>query len=233
MDDPRPGFGATARRFAARARSRGIGEVAREIAGATRGRLSSEGVLRFLTRGTTGDVEPSIPELSFRRADLDDAAGYAREVGTDSSGTFIARLDRTNWCYLAEVGGRIVHASWATTSGAWIGEIGRYFVVPEGGLYVYESWTSPEARGRGIYPDVLRRIAADVAPRGIDEIWIGVGEGNRPSVRAIEKAGFVVAFEIAFRRRAGRISLEAPVGPRSEAFARVIHESWPRRGVVG
>jgi GNAT superfamily N-acetyltransferase len=225
VDDPRPGSSATLRRYATRIRRRGPLEVATEVAGAIRASISSRGRLRFLTRGT----QPSgagLPDLTMRRAGAADADRYARHVGTHSPHTFRRRLGPGTNCYLVLDDQQILHASWVTTAGAWVGELRMYFVVPRASAYVYESFTSPDARGRGIYPAMLRYIASDAAPRA-KELWIGVGEDNDSSVRAISKGGFVPAFDVAFSRRLGRVRVESLSGPRSDEATRVLGTAWP------
>ncbi|MQB01707.1 MAG: GNAT family N-acetyltransferase [Actinobacteria bacterium] len=226
MDDPRAGSSATLRRYATRIRHRGPLEVATEVAGAVRSSISSRGRLRFLTRGTLpSDV--GLPDLTMRPAGAEDADRYARQVGTDSPHTFRRRLGPGTDCYLALDGQRIVHSSWVTTAGAWVGELRLYFVVPLASAYVYESYTSPDARGRGIYPAMLRYIASDAARDAPKELWIGVGEDNEPSIRAISKGGFVPAFDVAFSRRLGRVEVESIAGPRSDEAAQVLSRDWP------
>jgi GNAT superfamily N-acetyltransferase len=114
-----------------------------------------------------------------------------------------------------------------TRSGAWIGEVRRYFIVPERGAYIYESFTNPDLRGRGIYPAMLNFIATEAAQRGLGELWIGVGASNRPSVRAIAKGAFEPAFDIVFRRRLGAVRIETITGPRSDEASQVIQKRWP------
>ena len=190
-----------------------------------RSAIGSGTTLIFLARGPGSD--PPATTTSIRVAEATDADVYARDVGTDSPRTFVDRLDPTTRCYLALHDRRIVHATWVTSSAAWIGEIRRYFVVPERSLYIYESFTSPDVRGRGIYPEVLRHIAADARREGSTELWIGVGDTNAPSLRAIDKAGFARAFDISARRRWGRVEIRSTAGPRAAVADEVIREGWP------
>lgn len=225
MDDPRPRSSATVRRYATRVRARGAGEVASELLGAIRSAASSRGVLSFLTR-PTADSAPDPAGLMTRHATPADAERYAVEVGTDSPHSFRGRLSPHTHCYLVLDGQRILHASWVTTTGAWVGELRRYFIAPGSSAYVYESFTHPDARGRGIYPAALRHIASDAAADGLGELWIGVGDDNRASIRAIAKASFVPAFDVSFSRRLGRVRIEGVAGPRSDEAADILRRTW-------
>lgn len=205
----------------ARARSRGPLEVAASIRGEMRAAIGSEGTLEFLVRDTQATC-PESDDLSFRAATFSDAPAYASQIGTDSAATFRARLTNTTSCYLVESRGRIAHASWVTTSGAWTAELGCLVAPPSGAAYVYESFTDPALRGRGIYPFALWCICAELSSQGIEEVWIGVEATNASSIKAIVKAGFQPAFSLSFRRRWGKLEVDAARGPRTEAARAMI-----------
>ena len=191
------------------------------MVGGLRSGIGSAGTLEFLARDTDANCAES-EELTFRAAGFADAATYAAQIGTDSVATFRARLTDTTSCYLVETGGRIAHASWVTTSGAWTAELGCLVTPPAGSAYVYESFTDPALRGRGIYPFALSCICAQLSSQEIDEVWIGVDATNAPSLRAITKAGFEPAFALDFRKRRGKLEVDAARGPRAEAAAALI-----------
>lgn len=207
-------------------RSRGPGEVADSLRGQLRSAIGSEGVLEFLTRETTAETCPERDDLTIRAASFADAVAYERSIGTDSSATFRARLTDTTSCYLVFFEQRIAHASWVTTSAAWTGEIRAFVTPPADSAYVYESFTGPALRGRGIYPWALRCICAELATQGFQRAWIGVERGNVPSLRAISKAGFESAFSVPYRRRLGRLSVESPAGPKAEVAGRLLSMYW-------
>ena len=230
MNDPRPGVVATIRRYLTRLRRRGPGEVGKALAGSTRAFRRSHGVIRFLERSTEEAPGPTSVGLVVRRATPADADAYARDIATDSRFTFVGRIGDGTECYLALEGDRIVHATWVTTSAAWIGELGRYFVPEGGSAYVYESYTSPPARGRGIYPVVLRHIALALRDEGVRTLWIGVGADNAPSIRAIQKAGFTPAFDVSFEISWGRIDVPTVTGSRASEVEKMIRRRLPAKG---
>lgn len=226
MPETRPTPAELLSKMLARARSRGPSEVTATLWDQLSSTLSSQGTLDFLTRETP-DICPTTSGLTFRAAQFSDAEGYARDIGTDSRATFRTRLTDTTSCYLVLAGDRIVHASWVTTSSAWTAELRAYVTPPDGSAYVYESFTGPQVRGRGIYPMTLRCICAELNSRGIARVYIGVDAANRPSLRAITKASFEPIFSIGYASRFGRLEVGAPEGPGAE----LAHELLaPRRG---
>lgn len=205
-----------------RVRTRGPGEVTASLRDQVRSAIGSQGMLEFLTRDTDGEDCAETPELSFRSANFADASAYARQIGTDSPATFRARLTDATSCYLVEAGGRIAHASWVTTAGAWTEELRTVVTPPPDSAYVYESFTDPALRGRGIYPLALGCICAELSARGLGTVWIGVESTNLASVRAIAKAGFRPAFSIAFRKTWGRLQVEPARGPLADLAGELL-----------
>ncbi|MPZ68143.1 MAG: GNAT family N-acetyltransferase [Actinobacteria bacterium] len=217
MPDRRPTPVQVAGKLTQRARTRGPGEMIGLGLERLRKAWSSEERLLFLVHPAGGDDPIDPPDLVFRAATPEDGSIYARDIGTDSAATFRARLSDATRCWLVLHEGKIAHATWTTTATAWTREVGRYFKPPPGDGYIYESFTSPAVRGRGIYPLALKHILARLGAEGIARMWVGVEADNEPSIRAITKAGFEVAFEISYRRRFGRLTLGIPEGPLAEA----------------
>lgn|GEM_PF-1515065 len=223
------------RKAAARAAARGPREALSAFAARIKGGIHSQGVLIFLVRDLGGTVAPPVPEgMAVRRATAADDRSYARDIGTDSPTTFRRRLSASTGCWLLLERDRILHATWTTTGAAWAGEIRRFFRPPDGDIYIYESFTRPEARGRGAYPLILGHVCGDAAAAGLTRAWIGVEKHNEPSMRAITKAGFRPALEIEFGRRWGRLRVGQPHGPRADDCRDcfVHHSSRPGAGAI-
>ena len=215
MPDHKPGPVTVYRKLGTRLRRRGLGEVftltvdrIRELA-ASDDRLIAHSLV-------VGDMPPtSTPQdLVFKTADSSDGAAYARDIGTDSAITFGWRLAGGGLCFVVLKRDLIVHATWGTYSSAWTRELQRYFCPPGGDLYVYESYTRPEVRGWGVYTFALRQIATWAAENATKRLWVAVEHDNPASLKAVAKAGFVPAFEVAFKRRMGRLTVSPPMGPR-------------------
>lgn len=162
---------------------------------------------------STGGPAIGLPGITIREIETGESAVYERDVANEPSATVDKRLQSpTSTCWIADEGGRFVHASWVETRAAWVGEADRFFVVPDGDAYIYESFTRPEMRGRGVYPAVLTAASVELAHRGIKRLWIAAETTNQPSLRAIEKAGFSRRFEVKVQRRWGRSQVRVPPG---------------------
>jgi ribosomal protein S18 acetylase RimI-like enzyme len=206
MPDRRPTLKALIHKTVARLDARGPREVVHLAAERVKGAWSSEQRLKILARPCREERSEQGP-LVVRRATPDDAAAYARHIGTDSASTFTDRLSSTTGCYLVFEGYLIVHATWCTTSAAWTREIAAYLEPPPSDAYIYESFTRAEVRGRGVYPLAIRAISTDLHREGRDRMWVGVEADNAPSVRALTKGGFEERFDLVITRRFGRVSV--------------------------
>src|SRR5262249_42637242 len=94
--------------------------------------------------------------------------------------------------YLGVVGSTVVHTAWV--------RVCEQIVIPEAGpdcridlgrpdSIIYDCWTPPQVRGRGIYTQVLRCLAEVEVGSGRDA-WVYCEHSNSASRRGIEKAGF-------------------------------------------
>ena len=233
----RPSPAAIASKISTRLVARGPVEVLAEGAGRIRSWFSSSGLLVFLVAPAEPDPErrddeqlrPAPPavardDLILHQAAPSDARSYAREIGTDSPSTFTGRLSTDTWCFLVSdrATRTLMHASWVTTGSAWTRELDRYVVAPERAAYTYESFTRPEARGRGIYPYTLRSMKAWAADSDLRELWVAVEASNAPSLKAVAKAGFVEAFRVPVSKKLGRTTVGPPQGPRASEAAGIL-----------
>jgi RimJ/RimL family protein N-acetyltransferase len=226
MFDHRPGPVTVCRKLGARIRARGPREVLDLMVGRVREFVGSDDRLIMHVHSADEQDGTSTPEdLEFKSAEPSDAPAYSHDIGTDSVNTFRMRLSDNTVCFLVVRDGLVVHATWGTFSSAWTRELQRYFCPPPGDLYVYESYTRPEVRGRGVYPFALRQIARWAAERGIKRLWVGVEHDNPASLKAVAKAGFTPAFEVSFGRRLGRLTVHPPAGPRADDCTGCISET--------
>lgn len=207
MPDVRPSLRENLAKTLNRVRARGPIEVWDLVSSRVRDNLWSDDVLVVFSAATGGDPAPR-SDLHLSLARSQDAADFARDIGTDSEDTFLARLSDKSLCYLVRDEERILHSSWVSLFAAWTRELRGYVVPPAGDAYVYESFTRADARGRGVYPFALTGIRADLASKGVGTVWVAAEADNHASQRAIGKAGFEERYRLAYRRRLGAFKLE-------------------------
>lgn len=215
-------------RLLTRARTRGVSEVAELALTRTREWISSRDSLVMLVKDVGG--QPERADGDVRPAGPGDALAYARDIGTESPRTFRARLSDATRCWLVTEGSRLIHASWVTSEAAWTRELRRWVSPPEHDVYIYESFTTAAARGRGAYPRALAGIASWATGADIGRLWVAVEKDNAASLRAVAKAGFRVSYEVGYRRRWGRLTIDLPAGEMADCARTMIRSSRPATG---
>lgn len=85
--------------------------------------------------------------------------------------------------YFVENNREIVHTSYV------LGNCFKFRFMKKGDIEIGPCYTNKEHRGKGIYPEVLRKICSERNNQNTN-IYIFVEENNISSIRGIEKSGF-------------------------------------------
>lgn len=133
--------------------------------------------------------EKSVSDWNEMR--LQDSDYFARLIGMPAV-DLRARLERGDRCYYIERNGELLHFSWAQYSGSHhLLPAGQDIDIERQQVCIYHCYTSPEARGRGLYPAALQRIIEESSAIGCHLAWIYTTDDNVASKRGIQKSGFV------------------------------------------
>jgi len=100
------------------------------------------------------------------------------------------RIREGQVCAVALHGNDVIAYCWLTWQPEWVAEIDRLVVPGPDEAYLYEAYTVPAWRGRGLFSAMLLRLLAFARARGRRRALIFVLDRNLPSRRAIERAGF-------------------------------------------
>jgi GNAT superfamily N-acetyltransferase len=95
-------------------------------------------------------------------------------------------------CAVAWAGTDVVAYCWLTGAPVAVAEIDRLLIPGPDEVYLYEAFTSPAWRGRGLFQALLVRLQHFAHARGRRRALIFVLASNVPSWRAIEGAGFAM-----------------------------------------
>jgi GNAT superfamily N-acetyltransferase len=90
----------------------------------------------------------------------------------------------------------VVYSSWVQPQALVIDELRWTWKLVPGDAVVYDVVTMPDWRGKGIYPDALRRLCGMLAEQGTRHLWIYAERENASSIQGIRKAGFEYHGEI-------------------------------------
>ena len=137
-----------------------------------------------IVKGTPADLEESRRQLG--------AGPVPWELQCD-------RYDGVRDFFVYKERGAIGHISWLY----YPQDPNRILRLGEGECEVKFCLTTPDMRGRGLYPLALQAIQRHLADGGYRRCFICVKEDNLPSIRGIERAGF---------RRLGAVRIRKVLG---------------------
>jgi len=100
------------------------------------------------------------------------------------------RLEAGHWCFVARYDGRVVHAGWAATQRAWIDYLACEIRLAPDEVYVYDSFTSPDFRGKNISPARHTQALLYFQDAGYRRIVAVILPENKPAFKVFEKVGF-------------------------------------------
>ncbi len=134
---------------------------------------------------------------TIRRDVVEDLLGYEPAYTWQSRQRFLstslARLKDGHHVYTYAEEGRLLHYGWFTEGPdqSLLSESCQPFAFPPNSAYLFDFYTFPQARGRGLYTHCLQKMLSDLSHvPGTDKIYIAVMADNRPARHVIDKMGF-------------------------------------------
>lgn len=107
--------------------------------------------------------------------------------------TSLKRLEKGLHVYTCSEKGRLLHYGWLIKrqERSLLREVNQEYHYPPNSACLYDFYTFPSARGRGIYTSSIRKMLSDAARiPGTEWIYSAVLADNYPSLHVIEKIGF-------------------------------------------
>ena len=175
--------------------------------------------------------------LTDAEAGLADVLAGLRGVATED---YTARWRQGHALVCArDTAGRPLAWGWliapAAAAAAVLFEWGMRLVVPPGGAFLWDFFTLPAARGRRLYPALLRAAARHCQARGLAAPAIYCNVGNTASRRGMLAAGYEGAHPVAVARLGPVYRVTTPHGSRlvwpghAVPLAFLLGESAPAR----
>ncbi len=147
----------------------------------------------FVREVTLAEAVPAMPGYIVRAATLADVPHVQQAMqasGDYPADVVVSRLQDGRHPFVVEEDDRVVSYGWVALSGDNVGDMGLSIRLRSHHAYIYDCATHPSYRGRGLYPALLRVMAADLGRGGWSCVWIGTAPGNFTSQRGIVRAGF-------------------------------------------
>ena len=158
-------------------------------------RLSSPlvecGSVMFLMRGLDQDLpEPEIPPpLTLREASPSDLPLLLGACDPSrSSEMLLARFRRGDFCFVAmDADGMVVHSCWATTGPGRIPELAMEVLPAPREVYLYDGYTRPDVRHRGIFALAFHFMLTSLRAAGFNRVCCYVRSDNLLSLRVVQR----------------------------------------------
>ena len=140
------------------------------------------------------------------------------------------RMREGQVCAVVRHGSEVIAYCWLTDQPEWVAEIGRLVVPRPHEVYLYDAFTAPAWRGRGLFQAMLMRLLAYARAQGRRRALIFVLNRNRASRRAIERTGFEL-FQAVSRVKVWGLKRLWFRGPRAgrQSVTLVVRDAMARR----
>lgn len=144
------------------------------------------------------DTAIDIVELTM--TDVDDCIACNPGVTVE---IYSKRLQAGSRCYAVRMNNQIVTTSWVATNRVWIDFIRREMTLSKSEVYIYDSYTHPEYRGKRLQAVMLQQVLAQYRKAGYRQIGVIIAPENRSNIKSRTRSGFKRSHWI-FAIKAGR-----------------------------
>ncbi len=165
-----------------------------------------------------GALSEDVSELTRDRID------QMLEIMYVSRKELLARFDRGERCFAVLEHNHIISAFWSQVGLKDWNEMHLQFSLQPDQAWMYNAVTVKPARGRGLYPRIIRHMVDTLRQEGINQYYIDVQPENRASVRGLAKAGFTRIAMVTTRKVFSKSKYSVVVFDRSrwDQLARLI-----------
>ncbi len=132
-------------------------------------------------------AEPD-PDLEIKELTTDDISTMLEVMYVSRAG-LQRRFRHGDRCFAVLDSGKIVSYFWAQFGLRDLCELHLKFNLRPNQTWMYNAITVKTARGRGLYPNIIRYMAKTLIHSGIEEAFVDVAPSNIASIHGLEKAG--------------------------------------------
>jgi GNAT superfamily N-acetyltransferase len=132
---------------------------------------------------------PALP-VQIQLLDENEVDDYLALRPDADRSTVVDRLQAGNLCFAARHEGRVVSTCWATSRNARIDYLACGIDLSAGDIYLFDAFTDPRHRGKGIAPALCRYQLRYLQQAGFRRALRATFEGNRTALQVHAKSGF-------------------------------------------
>lgn len=107
----------------------------------------------------------------------------------DNPSLIVDRLNYNNWCFVARHEGEMISTSWAIIQRARIPSLFCEIQMANDEIYIYDSFTRPDFRGKSILPAIRAEMMRYFRAAGYRRMISQISPENKASLRAVQKVG--------------------------------------------
>jgi hypothetical protein len=129
------------------------------------------------------------PSLNIKELTAGDIDSMLEVMYVSRSG-LQRRFDRGDRCFAVVDNGNIISYFWARFGLKDSCELHLKFELKPHQAWMYNAITVRSARGRNLYPNVIRYMAKALLQSSVEEAFVDVELRNKASIQGLEKAGY-------------------------------------------
>jgi L-amino acid N-acyltransferase YncA len=149
-----------------------------------------------------GRVDASDASVSVRELRTTDADSFVTFREGPDAALFLERRESGQRCYAAFVGDRLASVSWVAMGSATLWAFTTDFSIDDDAIYIFDSYTHPDFRGRRLQASIFQAICREYNERGVRNAVTFVAATNSANLRSRARLGFVISGAVR-RLRAG------------------------------
>lgn len=147
----------------------------------------------WFSRTLDEPIVPVPPRLdgSISLLTAEDAQDYVRFHSNISSEEYLERLGRGQYCFVVrDASGELASATWVATASVWIDFVDREVTLQEDEVYLYDSYTAPQFRGKRLQPYLCADILTEIRDKGYRRAAVIIAPENRSNIASRQRSGF-------------------------------------------
>lgn len=160
--------------------------------------------LLLLEAPTESEREPPPAAQAVEFAFLSPSEAGQFTFGEHGPETAAERLRRGDRCFCVRRDGQLAAVRWIAFEEASVEYLGCRLQLAPGVAYLYDSYTAPAARGRGIFSSTWFTLARELSAEGFHTILAAVLPENRAARGAMGKLPYRVVGKVGYVRLGSR-----------------------------
>lgn len=130
---------------------------------------------------------PGVELGTLSEADLPEYLAFRRGA---TEGQFLGRLRAGHVCFSARLDGELASVTWVSTDTARMEAVDAELKLEPGEAYLYDSFSTPRARGQRLQPAICAGILERYRAAGFRQAVTLIGPENRPNIASRTRSGF-------------------------------------------